>query len=512
MSNTKNTNVVNDCTVMYQALPPQPATVVVVGKKTDPIFSVRLEGNMVVGRKSNADLKLTSPIVSRVHGQYIWSASDQSYYYMDCNSKNGTVYNGEMMKKVNERGSLAIKLQDGDILRITRRDPEHPHPDAVMMLYSTSFSVNDKWVRYNIEPDISTITIGRADDALIRINDSRVSKTHAVLTREYGAWYLSDNGSKNGVFVNGDPISQKVRVDPRDVIRIVDTTIVFFGDSFVYNLTRENGTSLNIDIREKCVGTIFNRKTLLRDIKLDVQSGDLMLVLGGAGAGKTTFMKAVLGESKAKGLIKLDGQDFYKHYSSLKYKIGIVPQFPSIRNSEKVSDIVLDASKMNLPPDLSPEEKEKVIKEVKNRYSLNEIWDTYYDRISGGQKKRVSIAIATFNNPSLFFLDEPDSGLDYANRRNVMEALKTTADQNKMVMVITHAPNDAADLFTRVMVLAKSTNDKSGHIAFCGTVPQALKFFDVDNLQSIVVRINSASEGGEGRADEFIQKFKLMKG
>ena len=503
--------VKTECTQMYQPLPPRPATVIIIGRKDAPLFSAKLEGNMTIGRRSDVDIKLESPIVSRVHGQFIWNDTDQCYYYMDCNSKNGTFFHGSILEKMNERGSRSVRLIDGDILRITRRDPENPHPDAVMMIYSTSFSAEDKWARYNISSQTDTVKIGRSSDCIIKINDVRVSANHAVLKKENGVWYIYDTGSKNGVFVNSEPISDKSRIEPRDVIRIVDTVFIFFGDSFVYNLTKTKGASLSIDIKEKNVGTILNRKTLLKDIKLEINSGEMMLVLGGAGAGKTTFMKAVLGESKAKARIILDGQDFYRHYRVLKYKIGIVPQFPSIRDSEKVSDIVLDASRMNLNPDLSDAEKEKILAQVKKRYSLNEIWDTYYERISGGQKKRVSIAIATFNNPSLFFLDEPDSGLDYANRRTVMEALKTTADQNKMVMVITHAPNDAADLFTRVIVLAKSYNDKAGHVAFCGTVKEALSFFEVNDLQSIVVRINAKSEGGEGRADEFIQKYKMQK-
>lgn len=500
-----------ESTVMYKPKPPQPATVVIIGKPEEAIYSIKLNGNLTLGRGSKVDIKLKSPIVSRVHGQFTWNDSDGCYYYMDCNSMNGTFFNGELMEKMNERGSRAVKLDDGNILRITRRNLDNPHPDAVMMIYSTSFSVNDKWFRCKISGNVLRFKIGRADDSLIKIDDIRVSKNHAFVEFTDGEWYITDTDSKNGVFINGEQITEKTMINARDVIRIVDTTLIFFGDEFVYNITKENGASLSINIIEKNVGTL-KRKTLLKDIKLDVQSGDMMLVLGGAGAGKTTFMKAVLGESKAKGKILLDGQDFYKFYKVLKYKIGIVPQFPSIRDSEKVSDIVTDASKMNLNPDLSDEEKEKIIAKVRDTYSLNEIWDSYYERISGGQKKRVSIAIATFNNPSLFFLDEPDSGLDYANRKNVMEALKTTANQNKMVMVITHAPNDAAELFTKVMVLAKGGKENVGHIAFCGTVDEAVKFFEVDNLQDIVVKINSKSEGGEGRADEFINKYIVLRG
>ena len=347
-------------TVMYEPLPPQPAAVVIAEVKTGMVTYVKLEGNMTVGRRSDVNIRLDSSIASRVHGQFIWNASDGCYYYMDCNSKNGTFLNGALLTSFNERGSKAVKLENGNILKITRKDKSNPHPEAVSIIFSTTFSEKDSWTRVPLSSDFTEFKIGRGDEADLKINDQRVSKLHACMQREGDTWYITDEQSKNGVFVNGDQITERTPVRAGDVIRIVDTQIVMFGDSFFYNIMREKGGSLSVDIVEKNVGTI-KHKTLLKNIKLDIEGGDMMLVLGGAGAGKTTFMKAVLGESKAKGRIILDGQDFYKYYRTLKYKIGIVPQFPSIRDSEKVSDIVLDASKMNLDPDLSDDEKKNII-------------------------------------------------------------------------------------------------------------------------------------------------------
>ena len=88
-----------------------------------------------------------------------------------------------------------------------------------------------------------------------------------------------------------------------------------------------------------------------------------------------------------------------------------------------------------------------------------------------------------------------------------MENLRQIADTGKIVMVITHAPDRAADLFHKVVVLAKSTKDQSGHLAFFGTVEEAYAFFDTDSLEGVVRRINRADEGGDGRADEYIRKF-----
>lgn len=92
-----------------------------------------------------------------------------------------------------------------------------------------------------------------------------------------------------------------------------------------------------------------------------------------------------------------------------------------------------------------------------------------------------------------------------------MEILHKLALQDKIVMTITHAPNNAQDLFTKIIVLAKSKMDGSGHLAFYGTVERALQFFEVSNLQDIILRINPADEGGEDRADEFIKKFNVYR-
>ena len=111
-------------------------------------------------------------------------------------------------------------------------------------------------------------------------------------------------------------------------------------------------------------------------------------------------------------------------------------------------------------------------------------------------------------DPQLFFLDEPDSGLDGVMSRSLMQNLRDIADLGKMVLVITHGPDRAADLFSKVIVLAKSEADGAGHLVFCGTVDEAKAFFGVRELEGIIGRINRPDEGGEGRADEYIRTWE----
>ena len=118
----------------------------------------------------------------------------------------------------------------------------------------------------------------------------------------------------------------------------------------------------------------------------------------------------------------------------------------------------------------------------------------------------MSIAMEFISNPSLFILDEPDSGLDGVMARELFLQLRSIADQGKIIIVITHTPDRVIDLFDDVIVLAKDTN-RTGRLAFFGAIEEARKFFGKERMEEIVKSVNRTEEGGEGKADEFIMKF-----
>ena len=139
-------------------------------------------------------------------------------------------------------------------------------------------------------------------------------------------------------------------------------------------------------------------------------------------------------------------------------------------------------------------------------FGLTPVRGNLVEKLSGGQKKRLSIALEFISNPSLFILDEPDSGLDGVMARELMEQLRLIADQGKIVIVITHTPDRVIDLFDDVIVLAKDSN-RTGRLAFFGSIEEARNFFGKQTMEQIVMTINRQEEGGEGRADEFIAKY-----
>ena len=133
--------------------------------------------------------------------------------------------------------------------------------------------------------------------------------------------------------------------------------------------------------------------------------------------------------------------------------------------------------------------------------------DSLVKELSGGQRKRLSIACEYIGNPSLFILDEPDSGLDGVIARELMERLRRIADSGKIVIVITHTPDRVVDLFDQIIVLAKDST-KTGRLAYFGSIDGARKFFGKQKMEDIVKAVNTREEGGEGRADDLIARFE----
>ena len=266
----------------------------------------------------------------------------------------------------------------------------------------------------------------------------------------------------------------------------------------------DDGLTVNLRVRK--VREFLHMKTLIRDIHLSIPPGRMVLLLGGSGAGKTVFLNAICGYEKADASVLLGGTDIYKHYKKMQYQIGYAPQQDTMRGKDTIYGTLMDTAKLRLPKDALPSERKARVDKVLDIFGLTPSRTHLVEKLSGGQRKRVSIAMELLSNPALFILDEPDSGLDGVMARELMEQLRAVADQGKIVIVITHTPDRVVDLFDDVIVLAKDDR-RVGRLAFCGSVEEARAFFGRDRMEDIVKTINMKAVGGEGRAEEFIAKY-----
>lgn len=505
----------------------------------------QIEGKMELGRKepdSSKEIQVPSPYVSGSHGSFVRMGG--MCLYQDMGSLNGTFLNGERLDP-----DIPVRLSDGDILRIGNPKAK-TDPDNVVLLYSTRGNTDTAWEFYQPDPDVLSFEAGReaAPDALTLTGDD-VSRSQCVFHRTVYGWAVENRSRTNVTQLNGREISSAALAE-QDVLRMGNSYAIYTGEGFFFQTasrpapaakrpaapppepekvkvpavpsrTRpaeaparprppvaESGNGLEINILRRRVKTHRTELTLLEDIRLSVMTGEMVLILGGSGAGKTTFMNAVMGYEPAEGTVRLGDSDIYRDFEKMKYEIGYVPQEDLLRRSDYVEETLDNAAKLRLPASVPEERRLQLVEETLVTFGLEPERDKLVGKLSGGQRKRLSIAVEYVGQPSLFFLDEPDSGLDGIMARELLENLRFIADSGKIVMVITHAPDRGIDLFDKVIVLAKSTRDNVGHLAFYGSVDEAKAFFEVNGLEAIVRRINRKDEGGDGLADHYIEKYR----
>ena len=266
---------------------------------------------------------------------------------------------------------------------------------------------------------------------------------------------------------------------------------------------------LSVDLRERTARDMGKKRYLLKDISLDIPNGSLVMLLGGSGSGKTTLVNAIIGYEKADADVTLNGGDIYRDYSSMKYRIGFVPQKNLIRGNDSVMQTVDDAAELRLPRKEAGRARKSRVKEVMDLLGLSAGASGLVSKKSGGQLRRICIAMELVSNPELLVLDEPDSGLDGVIAREIFTKLRAIADEGKIVIVITHTPDRVIDLFDKVIVLGRDSG-RCGRLAFYGSPQEAREFFGKDTMEGIVMCVNRKEEGGDGMADHFIERYAQL--
>jgi len=213
--------------------------------------------------------------------------------------------------------------------------------------------------------------------------------------------------------------------------------------------------------------TIENNKTLLENISFTARPGTLTAVIGPSGAGKSTLARLIAGYTHpTSGTVSFEGHNIHAEYASLRSRIGMVPQDDVVHGQLTVNQALMYAAELRLPPDTTKEDRQRVVADVLAELEMTQHADTRVDRLSGGQRKRASVALELLTGPSLLILDEPTSGLDPALDRQVMTMLRQLADAGRVVLVVTHSLT-YLDVCDSVLLLAPG-----GKTAFCGPPSQ----------------------------------------
>ncbi|WP_405851566.1 FHA domain-containing protein [Streptomyces sp. NBC_00090] len=314
-----------------------------------------------------------------------------------------------------------------------------------------------------------SVRIGRAPDNDVVVSDLVVSRRHAELrAHPDGTYWIHDLGSHNGTFLNGRPVVD-ARVTADDIVGIGRCAFCLIGGQLVeFTDTGE----ISLDVQELAVTVDHGRKTLLDEVSFPVGEKCLLAVVGPSGAGKSTLLGALTGQRPAdRGTVLYDGRDLYRDYAELRQRIGLVPQDDILHLQLTVRRALGYAAELRFPEDTAPAERRARVDEVIRELGLVERAEQPIHSLSGGQRKRVSVALELLTKPSLLFLDEPTSGLDPGMDRSVMHMLRGLADDGRTVVVVTHSVL-SLDVCDRLLVLAPG-----GRVAYYGPPADSLDFF-----------------------------------
>lgn len=438
---------------------------------------------VIIGREAACDVVVPGEGVSRRHVQVALEGAH--WVARDLGSTNGVLADGTRVDLAVVVRPCVIQLgSDGPTVLLeptsagtpvpgpggARTDPAMPGPiDPVL---------HDRGDAATPPRRESRLTIGRGQENTLAVPDLLVSRRHAVLTLADGMATITDLDSANGTFVNGRRISSSV-LSPGDRVGLGNESFAFDGES----LTRRVEES-NPGFSAHGIGVSVGGRVLLHDVSFALQGRSLMAIVGPSGAGKSTLLGALTGQRPATtGTVIFADRDLNAEYDDLRSRIGLVPQSDLLHTSLTTRRALEFGAELRFPADTTPQERRGRVDEVMSELGLSERADVRIDKLSGGQRKRTSVAIELLTKPALLFLDEPTSGLDPGLDQQVMTLLRRMADEDRIVVVVTHsvANLDVCDL---VMVLAEG-----GYVAYLGPPTSALEYFGARAWRDVFVTL-----------------------
>ncbi|WP_062989683.1 FHA domain-containing protein [Nocardia anaemiae] len=476
-----------------------PEAPVLVVQTRERVYRLRAGTVYNVGRDPASDVIVTDPRASSMHA--VLERGADGWEIEDAGSLNGTFFDGHRVARMvidhDETFQLGHAV-DGEELVCSLEGQEgqsgHAADDGIgedtMVVSDPGYNLEDEetitkfhagrprrvsrsapsagTARAVVRITSPTLRIGRAADNDIVAHDLMISRHHAELRMVGdGKYRIVDLDSHNGTYVNGHRI-ESADLSESDLIGMGHTTFRLVGDEL-----REfvDTGDVSVSVQGLTVRTPEG-KVLLDGVSFPIPQRSLVGVIGPSGAGKSTLLGAVTGLRPAtEGTVRYDGRDLYTDYDELRHRIGLVPQEDILHNQLPTRRALRYAAELRFPGDTRSEEREQRVDEVLDELGLARHADTRIDRLSGGQRKRVSVALELLTKPSLLFLDEPTSGLDPGLDKTVMEMLSELAHDGRTVIVVTHSVANL-DSCDRLLVLVPG-----GRLAYYGPPGEGLRQF-----------------------------------
>lgn len=423
---------------------------------------------LLVGRDPSCQLVVSDRSVSRRHAEI--SRVDGAWVVRDLGSRNGIHLDGRRQDTITVSNGAAVRIgspHDGPVLRFVLPPPPPTAPPAPAT-----------------RPEVATFdasgmtTIGRGADCNIVLPDLLVSRRHAQVAQQGAVYQLVDLGSTNGTYHNGRRIN-RATLQPGDRVSIGHVELVFDGQRL-----HEHVDTGPVSLSAEAITVEIDKRPIVQDVSFSLPHGSLLGIVGPSGCGKSTLVRAITGLRPATaGRVSYDGRDLYTDYAELRYRIGMVPQDDVLHRQLTVRRALRFAASLRFADDVSRRERAARVAEVLATLGLSGAARQRIDRLSGGQRKRTSVALELLTEPSVLCLDEPTSGLDPALDRDVMRELRGMADRGRTVLCITHSVLhlEVCDL---VMVMCPG-----GTVGYFGPPRELLAFFEAETYADVFAKV-----------------------
>ncbi|HYX50634.1 MAG TPA: ATP-binding cassette domain-containing protein, partial [Ktedonobacteraceae bacterium] len=452
-----------------------------------------------IGRDATNDIIINDRIVSGLHLRIVRQGNSLVLIHPNPGNPRGRTLNGLLYQGRKIRGDEQFSkvLSNGDIFRIGDENGT-----LVTLTYSDGTGIPQDTLP-PVQPIKLTgdeLTIGRETDNMLVLAHPQVSAHHARLVREGGTHRIVDLNSTNHVYVNSELATSHL-LKLGDEIRIGPYRLVYEANQLTQY---DESNFIRIDAQNlKKSGN--NNVILLNNISIVVPPRKFVALVGGSGAGKSTLMDALNGLRPAQeGKVLYNGQDYYRNIASFSTQLGYVPQDDIVHRDLTVERALYYTAKLRLPGDFTDEQIEQRIKEVLEDVEITSRRKLLVKKLSGGQRKRVSIALELLANPSIFFLDEPTSGLDPGLDRKMMYLLRKLADKGHTIVLVTHATNNI-NTCDYVCFLAQG-----GRLAYFGPADEAKTYFGKNDFAEIYTSLEPTDEKPDV-PEEAEARFKLSK-
>ena len=334
---------------------------------------------------------------------------------------------------------------------------------------------NEAFTLLSLTSERPEVTIGRLPENDLVLSDPQVAGLHARIKRVDGRWLIHDEDSGSGTYVNGKRI-QVAELQDGDEIWI-GTNKVFLDGLTIKNFAGQGGVRIDaVDLSK----VLPDGRRILDNISLCIYPGEFVAIVGGSGTGKTSLLHALNGFSPAtSGALYYNGVSLRENLHLFRPLLGYVPQEDIIHPELTVERTLYYTARLRLPKDTRQEETTQRIDEVLSAVGLTDRRATEVRRLSGGQRKRVSVAVELLAKPRAFFLDEPTSGLDPALEGRMMALFRDLTESGTSVIVSTHV-TQSLRMCDKIAWLGQG-----GRLVFFGSPAEVLRHFGVQHFGEV---------------------------